>query len=360
MNNKDNLYKILGVSKNASNEDIKKSFRRLSLLNHPDKNDNNSEKVEKFKQISEAYEILSSSNKRKDYDNKINFTNEINKINDNNINNDINYFNDNKINNINDNKINDNKINDINDINDNINNNIISEINKLINFANNYSNLNNNPNIANRLCSGINLQNIYREKLHKDPLNIFFENDNIYNKKHIPNTIVVDVNISMKDSYTGIIYPLEIERSIIENNNKTTENEKIYINIPKGIDNNESITIEGKGNIINNIRGDVRIFIKINNNTDFERRGLDLVYKKSINIKECLYGYEFDIKYIDDRLFKIIDSKGSDSIVMNFEKVIPNLGIKRDNNIGNLIIEFSINNSEKFSKEQLDKLKELL
>ena len=45
---------------------------------------------------------------------------------------------------------------------------------------------------------------------------------------------------------------------------KTTEKEKIYVNIPKGIDNNEIIVVEGKGNVVNtNRRGDVKIFIKL-------------------------------------------------------------------------------------------------
>jgi curved DNA-binding protein len=65
----DDYYKILGVEKNADQDDIKKAYRKLALKFHPDRNPNNSEAEEKFKKISEAYAVLSDSEKRKQYDN---------------------------------------------------------------------------------------------------------------------------------------------------------------------------------------------------------------------------------------------------------------------------------------------------
>jgi curved DNA-binding protein len=64
----EDYYKILGVSKNASDEEIKKSYRKLAMKYHPDhtKGDKNAE--EKFKKISEAYAVLSDKEKRKEYD----------------------------------------------------------------------------------------------------------------------------------------------------------------------------------------------------------------------------------------------------------------------------------------------------
>ncbi|HYK56017.1 MAG TPA: J domain-containing protein [Flavisolibacter sp.] len=61
-------YKILGVGKNASTEDIKKAYRKLARKHHPDLNPNDKEAHKKFQQINEANEVLSDPEKRKKYD----------------------------------------------------------------------------------------------------------------------------------------------------------------------------------------------------------------------------------------------------------------------------------------------------
>lgn len=63
-----NYYSILGVDKNASKEDIKKAYRNLAKKYHPDVNPGDAEAEKKFKEISEAYEILSDDQKRKQHD----------------------------------------------------------------------------------------------------------------------------------------------------------------------------------------------------------------------------------------------------------------------------------------------------
>jgi len=62
------FYDRLGVTPETNKEDIKKAYRKLAVKFHPDKNPNNPEAVEKFKEISEAYEVLSDDNKRQMYD----------------------------------------------------------------------------------------------------------------------------------------------------------------------------------------------------------------------------------------------------------------------------------------------------
>ena len=66
--NKKCYYEILGVQKTASNDEIKKSYRKLALKYHPDKNPDDKNAEEKFKEASEAYGVLSDGDKRKKYD----------------------------------------------------------------------------------------------------------------------------------------------------------------------------------------------------------------------------------------------------------------------------------------------------
>jgi curved DNA-binding protein len=65
----EDYYQILGISKKASADEIKKAYRKLALKWHPDRNPNNKAAEEKFKKISEAYAVLSDAEKRQQYDN---------------------------------------------------------------------------------------------------------------------------------------------------------------------------------------------------------------------------------------------------------------------------------------------------
>ncbi len=68
MENKRDYYEVLGVSKTATPEEIKKAYRKMAIKYHPDKNPGDKEAEEKFKEAAEAYDVLSNADKRQKYD----------------------------------------------------------------------------------------------------------------------------------------------------------------------------------------------------------------------------------------------------------------------------------------------------
>ena len=96
--------------------------------------------------------------------------------------------------------------------------------------------------------------------------------------------------------------PVEVERWIYEEKAKKVEKERVYVDIHTGIDDNEMVILRDQGNIMENgLRGDIKIFIKITNNSAFQRDGLNLLYTKKITLKEALIGFTFDLKHLSGK-----------------------------------------------------------
>ena len=181
-----------------------------------------------------------------------------------------------------------------------------------------------------------------------------------------PSPINKTIEISIEEAFTGVNKPVEIERWIQMNGTKRVEKERLYIPIPAGIDNQEIIVVEGKGNVVNeNIKGDIKIYINVKNNTQFGRDGLNLIYKQSISLKDALTGFKFDIKHISGKTYTINNNNGK-IITPNYSKTIQHMGMKRERKhpappmVGNLIIIFEVEFPNNLTEEQCKILKECL
>jgi len=296
-------YKLLGVNKSSSSDEIKKSYRKMSLKHHPDRKGGD---AEMFKKINQAYEVLGDPQKKRNYD--MTGSNPFMRS-----------------------GMSSGATNGMD--------NIFSSI-----FGNN--NMNG--------MGGININ-------HGMPnVRVYRNGQSVFRGPQRPPIINKKITITIKDAYNGITFPLEIERWIMIDNIKSYEKEKIYIEVPKGIDSGEIIKMTGKGNILSeNNKGDLKIFVTVNNNTKFQRQGLNLIYKKSLTLKEALCGFKFEFKHLNDKTYAMNNEEGN-IIKPNYRKEISNLGMVRNNQKGRLCILFNIEFPEKLSKEQVHKLKDIL
>ena len=301
-------YKVLGLEKTENLDEIKKAFRQLSFKYHPDKNDNNNESTEKFKEINEAYTVLGNDNKRKEYDNHRSFGG--------------------------------------------------------------------GPHVqffhggGGGGSGGLNPEDLFSfisQTMGDDlggrhhPFGNF--GPFMFRQQHAvqkPAPIVKTIEIDICKAYIGCEEPVEIKRWVIEDNVKREEMETLYVPIVEGMDENEIIIIKDKGNVMNETnKGDIKIFIKIINNTEFKRNGLDLIYKKTISLKEALCGFSFTLDYINGSKFQINNNKGG-VIAPNTIKILNNMGMKRNGNVGNLVINFVVVFPTNISLDTIDILEKIL
>jgi len=316
-NNKESHYSTLGISESATPEEIKKAYRSLSLKYHPDKNPNGQEM---FQKINSAFEILGDPEKKREYDfmkNHKGFSMD--------------------------------DMGDMNDIND-ILSNLFGGVHGMgMGFPGmpgiRVAHMNSNGfNPFNPPHQGANIH-MFRNGIPIQPK---------------PPTIMYNLIIDMNQVLNGVQLPIDIERWIIENNIKIFEKQTIYVDVPKGIDDGEIIILSNQGNIADdNCKGDIKVYIKVNNNTIFERKGLDLFVEKQISLKESLCGFSFELKFLNDKVYTINNQTGN-IIPPDYKKIIPNMGLTRENTKGNLIITFKIIFPTSLSQEQITQLNILL
>jgi DnaJ-class molecular chaperone len=184
-----------------------------------------------------------------------------------------------------------------------------------------------------------------------------------FRQRHMLN-IDKSYEITFQESWSGVIKQIVIERFSLNNNMKVIETEQLYIRVPAGIINGNTIILRGKGNNIHNrIFGDVTVNIVVKNNTEFIRDEMDLILKKKITFKESLVGFKFDIKHISGKKYCINNFDGK-VIKDGYMKVVPRLGFfkedRRGKLQGNLLVVFNVEYPDKLEKEVRDKLAEVL
>ena len=290
---------------NPMDTDIKKAYRKLSMKHHPDRNQGSAESAELFKDVNNAFSYLTNKNGEQHdetLDNLFNGGMQHGSVN-------------------------------VNDIFQAM-------------FANNAF-----GDIINHATSDeINGNGIHYKVFH----NGFPPNMPNLRK---PPPIIHNLEISFQQAYTGCSLPLNIERWIGEPG-MNNEKETIYVEIPPGVDHNELIILRDKGNIINdNLKGDVKTFIKILNDTQFKREGIDLIIEKPISIKDALCGFSFNIEHLSGKSYTLRNSK---VISPNTRTSINNMGFKRGNNTGKLDIIFNVIFPEDYTPEIKKKLEDIL
>lgn len=276
-----NPYEVLGVPRNSSAEEIKKAYRKLSFIHHPDKGGDE----EKFKELSSAYEKIKDPSRRNPMAH-MSHTGDVN----------------------------------------------FDDIMKMF---------------------GVNTQ------FMGEGGSIPFNFTNINKQLQKPPPILINMHISLEQAYTGCAIPVEIDRWNLLNDVKEIERETLYVEIAQGLDSNEIIIFREKGNISGEKKGDVKIFVKVDNKSIFKRDGLNLIYEKEISLKEALCGFSFDIKHISGKQFRINNGDGN-VVGINYQKVVPGLGMIRGEHKGNMVIMFKVKFPEKLNDAQVNKLKEIL
>ena len=295
-------YKILGISKSSTEEEIKKAYRKLAMKYHPDKFANSTEKEkkeaeEKFKEINEAYEALTNPNF------KNNDTNEE-------------YWN-----------------------NKQYNRKYSSQENQFGNFD--FSNFD------------FSFQNF--TNFEDSDLNDYFKNTK--RKKSSGEDLIAEISINLKELYEGTEKTLNFSRI----NSKGRE-EKISknIRIPKGIQEGQKLKFKNLGNYSNGAYGD--LYIKINyeptKNEDFlKKEGDDVIYEIPLPLITAIVGGELEVPTFEGTIkIKIPEATQNDTIFNLKGKGFFNVKTK---NIGNALIKVKIeipkidNKTKKLLKENI-------
>ena len=299
-----NYYSILGLDKDANETDIKKAYRKLSLEFHPDRNSSEDAKT-RFVEINEAHEILSDNEKRQRYDMEESGQSMFGGGG--------------------------HEFHDINDI------------------------------LKQFFQGGGGMPGMGGTEFHFFHPGMGGGNHPFFQHIHKPPPIIKNIQLTLEEAYFGGNFKIEFDKWNIINNKKISEHETLNITIPQGIDENEVIILRELGNSIeNSMKGDIKICVEIKSHPDFQRAGIDLIHHRKITLKEALCGFKFDMKHVNNKTLTFNNHTNITVIKPQYKKVVPNLGMNKNDQHGNLIIEFEVIFPDVLGDDQIEKLKEIL
>lgn len=228
-------YKILGIKKDATADQIKKAYRKLALKFHPDRNQGDKASEDKFKEIAEAYEVLSDAQKRKEFDNIRNFGSSSKRTAYKSTYND--------------------------------------------DFEPSYKNFYKKTNRDDPEKLWEEFKRDYNFATFSDFFNNFFANRK--RSKKVGRDKTAKLTISLVEAYSGSVRIITINK------------EKFRLKIKPGIEDDQLLKIKGKGHpapIYDGQPGDLYLRIKITPDSRFERKGKDIYTEKYVDIYKVLLG----------------------------------------------------------------------
>lgn len=315
-------YEILGIKRDATENEIKKAYRKLALKWHPDKNqDNKSEAELKFKEISEAYNVLSEPDKRKLFDQ----FGEEGLRNSGGMPPDFDPF-----------------------------NIFQSFFGPGMGNTQTFKNGNTTFTFTSNTMGGHPGMN----GMFGDMFGDVFVNQRKRKFQRPPKKF--NIKCSLEDIYFGANKKIKINRKRYNENTKELINTSKIITIKLSPDIDKMIyAFENEGDSLepNEIPNDIHFEVSQVHNSKFERDNCDLIYVKEISLKESLIGTNVSIEHLDGRILSI----NVDNLIQpSYVKIIENEGIKHNNNCGDLIIKFKINYPYKLDPNQINELKKIL
>ncbi|CAN0896750.1 DnaJ homolog subfamily B member 13 [Linum grandiflorum] len=339
-------YKVLQVDRNASDDDLKKAYRKLAMKWHPDKNPNNKKDAEaKFKQISEAYEVLSDPQKKAVYD-QYGEEGLKGQVPPPNAGGGASYFSGGEM--PSSFRFNPRNADDI-----------------FAEFFGHSSPFAGGGGRGGRFPSGLFGDDIFAS---------FGEagggggGGSMHHHMHHPSAprkagpIENKLPCSLEDLYKGTTKKMKISREILDASGKTMQVEEILtIDIKPGWKKGTKITFPEKGNEQPNvIPADLVFIIDEKPHPVFAREGNDLVLTQKVSLSEALTGYTVNLTTLDGRSLTI---PVTNVIHPTYEEVVPREGmpVPRDQTRrGNLRIKFNIRFPTRLTAEQKAGIKKLL